>query len=182
MKFLFETFPVIIFFVAFKVFDIYVATFAAMAASIAQIGFLLAAKRKVDSMQWVGLALITIFGGLTIGLKDENFIKLKPTILYWLFAGTLFFSTIVFKKNLIKKAMSDKIQLKPEFKDRQWNQLNVSWILFFIAMGALNLLIAHQFSSDTWTNFKLGSIGILFVFVILQGVWLGKYIQEEDSK
>lgn len=182
MKFVFEIFPVIIFFIAFKLFDIYVATIAAMIASVIQIAWLLAKKRKVESMQWLGLALIVIFGGLTIGLQDENFIKIKPTILYWLFALTLAGSVIFFNKNLMKKALSEKIELKPEFKEKHWHLMNLSWILFFVGMGTLNLFIAFRFSTDIWTNFKLASIGLLFIFIVGQGLWLGKYAQADQDK
>jgi intracellular septation protein len=181
MKFLFESFPILIFFIAFKVFDIFIATFAAMASSVLQIGWLLFRKQKIEIMQWVSLGLIVVFGGLTITLQDENFIKIKPTILYWLFAIVLLGSSIFLRKNLIKKAMSAQINLKPEFTDRHWQILNFYWIIFFLLMGGLNLYIAKNFSSETWTNFKLSSIGILFVFILIQGMWLGKFMVVDES-
>jgi intracellular septation protein len=181
MKFLFESFPIIVFFIAFKLFDIYIATIAAMVSSIMQISWLIFTKKKVEAMQWVSLVLIIIFGGLTITLQDENFIKIKPTILYWLFALVLLGSSLIFKKNLIKKAMSEQIKLKPEFTDKHWQKLNLSWIAFFLFMGCLNLYISQKFDSEIWTNFKLSSIGILFAFILAQGLWLGKFLIEQKD-
>lgn len=181
MKFLFESFPILVFFIAFKLFDIYIATIAAMISSIIQISWLIFSKKKVEAMQWVSLVLIMIFGGLTIALQDENFIKIKPTILYWLFALVLLGSSLIFKKNLIKKAMSEQVKLKPEFTDKHWQKLNFSWVVFFLFMGCLNLYVSQKFDSEIWTNFKLSSIGILFVFILIQGLWLGKFLVNEDD-
>lgn len=181
MKFLFEIFPIVIFFIAFKSFDIYIATIAAMVSSIIQISWLIFTKKKIEAMQWVSLALIVIFGGLTIALQDENFIKIKPTILYWLFALVLLGSSLIFKKNLIKKAMSEQVKLKREFTDKHWQKLNFSWVTFFLFMGCLNLYISQKFDSEIWTNFKLSSIGILFVFILIQGLWLGKFLVNEEE-
>lgn len=181
MKFLFESFPIIVFFIAFKLFDIFVATIAAMASSVIQISWLLLNKKRIEVMQWVSLVLIIIFGSLTIALQDDNFIKIKPTILYWLFALVLTFSSMIFKKNLIKKAMSDQIKLKPEFTEKHWAKLNFSWIAFFLIMGCLNLYVSQKFNSEIWTNFKLSSIGILFAFILIQGLWLGKFLINEEE-
>src|SRR4030066_342708 len=102
MKFLFDLFPVILFFIAFKFSGIYVATAVAIAATFAQIGWLLARGRKVDTMLWVSLAIIVVFGGATLLLQDETFIKWKPTVLYWLFSAVLAVAALAFRKNLIR--------------------------------------------------------------------------------
>ncbi len=176
MKFLFDLFPVILFFIAFKAYDIYVATGVAIAASFAQIGWLLARRRKVDSMLWLSLAIIVLFGGATLLLRDETFIKWKPTVLYWLFGAVLAVSALVFRKNLIRKLMQEQIALP----DGIWARLNASWIAFFAFMGALNLFVAYRFSTDTWVDFKLfGSMGLTLAFVIGQGLLLAKHVQEE---
>lgn len=178
MKFLFDFFPIILFFAAFKIYGIYTATAVAIVATFAQIGWVWVKHRKVDTMLWVSLAIITIFGGATLLLHDETFIKWKPTVLYWLFAVVLLASAGLFKKNLIR-TMMEKQFTAPDFI---WRNLNLAWALFFAAMGVLNLYVAFNFSTDIWVNFKLfGSMGLMFVFVILQGLALSKYIEEKAS-
>jgi intracellular septation protein len=176
MKFLFDLFPVILFFIAFKVSGIYVATGVAIAATFAQIGWLLARGRKVDTMLWVSLAIIVVFGGATLWLQDETFIKWKPTVLYWLFGAVLAGSSLIFRKNLIRKLMEEQVSLP----DRVWGRLNASWIGFFALMGAANLVVAFNFSTDTWVNFKLfGGMGLMLAFVVAQSLLLSKYIEEK---
>lgn len=176
MKFLFDLFPVILFFIAFKVSGIYVATGVAIAASFAQIGWLLARGRKVDTMLWVSLAIIVVFGGATLWLQDETFIKWKPTVLYWLFGAVLAGSSLIFRRNLIRKLMEEQVSLP----DRVWGRLNASWIGFFALMGAANLIVAFNFPTDTWVNFKLfGGMGLMLAFVVAQSLLLAKYIEEK---
>jgi intracellular septation protein len=176
MKFLFDLFPVILFFIAFKVSGIYVATGVAIAATFAQIGWLLARGRKVDTMLWVSLAIIVVFGGATLWLQDETFIKWKPTVLYWLFGAVLAGSTLLFRKNLIRKLMEEQVSLP----DRVWGRLNASWIGFFALMGAANLIVAFNYPTDTWVNFKLfGGMGLMLAFVVAQSLLLAKYIEEK---
>ncbi|AKJ67883.1 hypothetical protein PATSB16_17360 [Pandoraea thiooxydans] len=177
MKFLFDLFPIILFFVAFKVAGIYAATAVAIAATVVMIGWVWFRHRKVEAMQWVSLAIIVVFGGATLVLHDDTFIKWKPTVLYWLFAGTLFVSELMFDRNLIR-AMMEKQMALPE---PVWRTLNISWALFFLAMGALNIAIAYHYSTSTWVNFKLfGSMGLMVVFIIIQSLWLGKYMKQDD--
>jgi intracellular septation protein len=176
MKFLFDLFPVILFFIAFKVSGIYVATGVAIAATFAQIGWLLLRGRKVDTMLWVSLAIIVLFGGATLWLQDETFIKWKPTVLYWLFGAVLAGATLIFRRNLIRKLMEEQISL-PE---RVWGQLNASWIGFFALMGAANLFVAYSFPTETWVNFKLfGGMGLMLAFVVGQSLLLAKHIEEK---
>lgn len=176
MKFLFDLFPVILFFIAFKVSGIYVATGVAIAATFAQIGWLLFRGRKVDTMLWVSLAIIVLFGGATLWLQDETFIKWKPTVLYWLFGAVLAGASLVFRRNLIRKLMEEQVSLP----DRVWGQLNASWIGFFALMGAANLIVAYNFPTDTWVNFKLfGGMGLMLAFVVAQSLLLAKYIEEK---
>lgn len=178
MKFLFDLFPVILFFIAFKFGDIFVATGVAIAATFAQIGWVWFKHRKVDNMLWVSLGIITVFGGMTLIFHDETFIKWKPTVLYWAFASTLIISALVFRKNLIRTLLTEQMKL-PE---PVWDQLNWSWAGFFIFMGFANLAVAFafNFSTDDWVNFKLfGGVGLMLVFVIAQGLILSKYIEEE---
>jgi intracellular septation protein len=178
VKFLFDFFPVILFFVAFKFAGIFVATATAIAATVAQIGWVLAKRRKVANMQWASLAIIVVFGGATLILRDETFIKWKPTVLYWV-AGVSFLGALAFKSNFVKAVMGEGIELPEPI----WTRLAVAWGLFFLFQGALNLWVAYNFSTDMWVNFKLfGGMGLMFAFVIAQAFWLSKYVQEEPAK
>jgi intracellular septation protein len=175
MKFLFDLFPVILFFLAFKVYDIFVATAVAIAAAIAQIGWLWLRHRQVDKMMWINLAIIVIFGGATLVSQNETFIKWKPTALYWLLATVLLVSNQIFRKNLVQTLLEKQIVLPMLV----WNKLNLGWIGFFISMGCVNLYVAFSFSLDTWVTFKLfGATGLMFIFIILQVIMLGRYLKD----
>jgi intracellular septation protein len=179
MKLLFDVFPVILFFVAFKLYGIYAATAVAMAASFAQIGWLWLRRRKIDTMLWVSLGVITIFGGATLILENETFIKWKPTVLYWLFGAVLAISALAFRKNLVRSMMQHQVSLP----DDVWARLLTSWIGFFAVMGALNLYVAYNFSTDAWVNFKLfGGMGLMLAFVLAQAMYISKYLPEEPAK
>jgi len=179
MKFLFDLFPIILFFIAFKFGDIYTATIVAMVATIGQILWVYYRHRKIDAMQWVSLVMILVFGSLTIFLHDKTFIQLKPTALYWLFAAVLFISSEFFQKNWIQVFMSKQVTLKEKNSHTVWRHLNRAWAAFFFVMGALNLYIAFEYSEETWVNFKLfGSTGLLVIFVITQGIWLSRHMEQ----
>ena len=178
MKFLFDLFPVILFFIAFKIYGIFVATAVAIAGTFLQIGWVWFRHRKVDTMLWVSLVIVTFFGGATLLLQDETFIKWKPTVLYWLFAGVLAGGALFMKKNLMKSLLSEQMQLP----DVAWTRMNWSWVGFFTFMGFANLAVAYSFSTDAWVNFKLfGGIGLMLAFVLVQGMLLSKYIEEEKK-
>ena len=178
MKFLFDLFPVILFFIAFKIYGIFVATAVAIAGTFLQIGWVWFRHRKVDTMLWVSLVIVTFFGGATLLLQDETFIKWKPTVLYWLFAGILAGGALFMKKNLMKSLLSEQMQLP----DVAWTRMNWSWVGFFTFMGFANLAVAYSFSTDAWVNFKLfGGMGLMLVFVLAQGMVLSRYIEEEPK-
>jgi intracellular septation protein len=178
VKFLFDFFPVILFFVAFKVSGIFVATGVAIAATVLQFGYVLARRRKPSNMQWMALVTVVVFGGATLVLQDETFIKWKPSVLYWL-AGVVFIGGLMFKTNLVKAVMSEGITLPEPI----WTKLAVAWGVFFLFKGTLNLWVAYNFSTETWVNFKLfGGFGLMIAFVIAQALWLSRYVQEEPPK
>jgi intracellular septation protein len=177
MKFLFDLFPVLLFFIAFKLADIYVATIVAIATTILQISWLLFKKRKVEPMLWVSLVIIVVFGGATLIFKNETFIKCKPTVLYWAFALALLISNLKFNKNFIRSLMEKQMQLPEPL----WVKLLFSWILFFTAMGFINLFVAFNYTTEEWVNFKLfGSMGLMLLFVIGQSVVLAKHSKENN--
>lgn len=177
MKFLFDFFPILLFFIAYKFYGIYVATGVAIVASFVQIGWVLARGRKVDTMMWASLAIIVVFGGATLLLHNETFIKWKPTVLYWLFAVILLGGAWLFNKNIIRSMMGKQMTLP----DPVWAKLNLSWAGFFVVMGFANLYVAYNFSTDTWVNFKLfGSTAMMFVFVIAQSLMLSKHMDPKE--
>ncbi|HXD39786.1 MAG TPA: septation protein A [Ramlibacter sp.] len=179
MKLLLDFFPIILFFVAFKLAGIYVATGVAIAATVIQIAWLRHRTGKVEPMQWVSLAVIVLFGGATIALQNETFIKWKPTVLYWLMAGTLMAGQLVFRKNLLKTLMGSQLELP----DAAWRVTNWSWIVFFAIMGVANLWVAFNFDTNTWVNFKLfGGLGLMALFVIAQALYLGRYLKADQVR
>jgi intracellular septation protein len=179
MKLLFDLFPVIVFFVAFKLADIYVATAAAIAATFIQVGWLKMRRKPVDTMLWASLGLIVVFGGATLALQDETFIKWKPTVLYWLFAVVLAASALFLRRNLIRTMLQAQVELP----DAVWTKLNWSWVGFFAFMGAANLYVAFSFPTDLWVNFKLfGGTGLMLLFVIGQAVFVARYTEDEGKK
>lgn len=178
MKFLFDLFPVLLFFIAYKVYGIFVATGVAIVASFVQIGWLLLRGRKVDPMLWLSLLIIAVFGGATIWLQNETFIKWKPTVLYWLFGVVLAVSVTFFHKNLIRALMAAQLELP----DDAWARLNWSWVGFFIFMGIANLYVAYNYTTDTWVNFKLfGGTGLMLVFIVAQAMLLSRYVEDKGS-
>jgi intracellular septation protein len=203
-KLLFDLFPVILFFIAYKIGDanaeatrafmagiglpqpagaddkpgIYLATLVAIVASIGQIGWVKLRGHKVETMLWVSLGIIVLFGGATLWLHDESFIKWKPTVLYWVFSAIIF-GAAAFGRNVIRSLMGGNMELPAV----AWSRLNASWGGFFAFMGLANLIVAFNFSTGTWVNFKLfGSLGLMLVFVIGQSMMLAKYMDKEEKQ
>jgi intracellular septation protein len=175
MKFLFDLFPVALFFVAIQIWDIFVATAVAIAATFAQVGWLLFRKKRIEPMLWASLAIIAVFGGLTLYLRDKTFILWKPTVLYWLFGAVLAGSALA-RRNLIRALLGAQMKLP----DALWGRLNWTWVGFFAFMGAANLYVAFNYSEKIWASFKLfGGIGLMLLFVIGQSLVLAKYVEEE---
>ncbi len=178
MKLLFDLFPIILFFIAFKFAGIYVATSVAIAATVVQIAWSKWRHGKIDTMLWVSFVIIAVFGGATLYLHDATFIKLKPTVLYWLFSATLLFANLFFKQNLIRSLLGEKIALPLHV----WQRLNLFWSLFFAVLGLLNLYVAFNYSEDAWVNFKLfGFTGLMIVFILGQSAWLARYVDEKKE-
>ncbi len=179
MKFLFDLLPVILFFATFKVAGIFTATAVAIVTTLAQIGWVKWHHGKIDGMLLASGAIVVVFGGATLLLHDETFIKWKPTVLYWMFALILFTAEIFWRKNLIRSMMEEQITLP----DAIWRTLNHAWAGFFAGLGALNLYVAFHYTTEQWVNFKLfGATGLMLAFVVAQSLLLSKYIEEKEGK
>jgi intracellular septation protein len=176
MKLLFDLFPVILFFIAYKFFGIYAATAVAMVATVGQIIYCKIKHGTVDNMLIISGVLIVVFGGATLFLKDPKFIQWKPTILYWLFGAGLLISQYFFHKNPMRSLMEKQVALPENI----WTKINIAWAALFILLGFLNLYVAFNYPEDTWVNFKLfGITGIMFVFIIAQTLLLSKHLPKE---
>lgn len=205
MKFLFDLFPVLLFFAVYSwagknpekaqaiaenylsifvgnadaiadIAPILLATAIAIIATIAQVLYLKIRRQKIEPMLWISLVIIVVLGGATIYFGSEEFIKWKPTVLYWLFAAVLLLSHLIFKKNLIRVMIEKQIQL-PDFV---WGRLNYAWAIFFTLMGFINLYVAFWggYSTATWVSFKLfGGIGLMALFVVGQSIYLARYMK-----
>lgn len=178
MKFLFDLFPILLFFVAYKVYDIYVATAVAIGAAFLQTGLFWLKHRKFEKMHVITLGILIVFGGLTLLLRDPLFIKWKPTVVNWLFGISFLGSQFIGKKSMVERMMGHAITV-PE---HVWPRLNWAWVWFFIGMGFLNLYVAFNFSEDAWVNFKLfGMMGLTLVFVFGQAFYLSRYMVTEGE-
>lgn len=178
MKLLFDLFPILLFFAAYKAADIYVATGVAIAATVVQIAWLKARGRKVEPMQWASLAIIVVFGGMTLLFRDETFIKWKPTVLYGLFAAGLLLAPRLTGRNPLRAMMGSQIAM-PE---AAWQRLTLAWVAFFVAMGALNLFVAYTFALDVWVDFKVfGTLALTMLFVVAQAFWIGRHAHEAGA-
>jgi len=178
MKQLFEFFPIILFFIAYKFYDIYVATAVVMVATLIQVAYSWIRHRKVESMQWITLVLVVIMGGLTLYLQDEQFIKWKLSIIEWLFGAAFLSSQFIGKKTFVERMMSANLTLPGTV----WKRLNLLWGLFFTSVGFINLYVMHHFNTDDWVTFKtFGVPGLMVLFIVLQMVYLYKYMPETEE-
>ncbi|RXZ42182.1 septation protein A [Crenobacter cavernae] len=177
MKAFADFFPVLLFFAVYWASrDMFLATGAAIAASVAFTGYAWFRHRRVETMQWVSLGLIVVLGGATLLFHDKHFIMWKPTALYWLITGALLAGELT-GKNGIRALLGKQMELP----DDAWRLLNRAWMAFFAFMGGLNLWVAYSFSEATWVNFKLfGGIGLMLVFAIGQSFYLSKYQEERE--
>jgi intracellular septation protein len=178
MKLLFDFLPIVLFFTAFKLYGIYVATAVAVGASIAQVGFSWLRHRQVETMHLVTLALIVVLGGATLLLHDEMFIKWKPTAVNWAFAVAFLGSQFVGRKPLVERMLTGTLELPRPV----WQRLNLSWVAFFLTMGAANIYVIYNFDTDTWVDFKLfGMLGLTILFLIVQAFYLARHIKPEED-
>ncbi len=178
MKQLFELFPIVLFFIAYKFYDIYVATAVVMVATMIQVSFSWFKYRKVEAMQWITLVLIIIMGGATLYLQDEQFIKWKLSIIEWLFGAAFLGSQFIGKKPFVERMMSASITLPSII----WKRLNMLWGGFFLSVGFINIYVMYNFTTDDWVTFKtFGVPGLMVIFIVLQMIFLYKYIPNTEE-
>ncbi|MFZ4288881.1 septation protein A [Variovorax sp. HJSM1_2] len=177
MKTLLDFLPILLFFGAYKFADIYVATGVLMAASVVQMAAIYLIDRKLQTMHKITLALVLIFGALTLMLHDERFIKWKPTVLYAAMAIALTFAVWVLKKNFLKMMLGSQLQLP----DAVWMRLNVAWIGYCVFMSIVNGYVAAYYTTEQWVDFKLWGYVFPLAFIIGQGVYVSRHIQHEDK-
>ncbi len=179
MQLLFDFFPVIAFFVAYKLADIYVATGVIIVAVVIQVAVQWARHRKVSPMTLISGALVLVFGTITLLVHDKTFIQWKPTVLNWLFGAGFLVSQFFGEQPVIQRLMGANLTLERPV----WIKLNLMWVAFFFLMGALNLYVAFSFEESTWVNFKLfGMLGLTMVFALLQGVWLSSKMPADEAQ
>jgi intracellular septation protein len=179
MNALFDFFPIIIFFIAFKIYGIYIATAAVIVASTLQIAIFWLRFRRFELTHVITFAIVFILGGATIITKDPSFIKWKPTVVSWLmvtvFIGMHFFG----KKSLLQYMLDKKITLEKAV----WNKLNWNWMIFLTLVGAINLYVAYHFSTAAWVNFKVfGVLGATIIFSVLQSIYINKHMTEQPQQ
>lgn len=179
MKMMFDFLPVLLFFLVYKMIDIYAATAVLIGACALQtIGHRLF-KGHFEKSHLITLLLVVLFGGLTLYLQDETFIKWKPTAINWLFAIMFIGSQFIGEKTIIERMMGSNLTLPSSV----WTRLNLAWATFFIALGALNIYVAFAFDTDTWVNFKLfGLMGLTFIFIIGQSIYLLPHLKEHEEE
>jgi intracellular septation protein len=177
MKILIDFFPILLFFGAYKLYDIYAATAVLMVATVAQMALIYVIDRRLQTLHKVTLVLILVFGALTLGLHDERFIKWKPTVLYAAMAIALGVALWLMKKNFLKLMLGSQLQLP----DRVWTRLNVAWIAYSFFMAALNGYVAAFYSTEAWVNFKLWGYAFPLVFIIGQGVYIARYLKTDKA-
>jgi intracellular septation protein len=203
LKLLLDLLPVIVFFTAFRIakaspqaahnwavavlgslpaageaasdiVPVILATACAIVATLIQVGWLLIRRARVSASVWLSAGLIVVFGGLTVWLHNEWFIKWKPTLLYWAFAAVLGGGQWVWKRNLLGVLFSSELQL-PQVA---WDRLLVAWTAFFLLLGSVNLVVAYRYSTETWVNFKtFGLLGLTFAYSISTGLYVARHLK-----
>lgn len=177
MQFFFDFLPLIVFFVVYKAAGILWATGAIIAATAVTVTYQWLKQRTVNRMQLISAALVAVFGGITLLVRDAIFIQWKPTIVYWLFAVAFLATQLWTAKPLIQRMLEEAIELPRA----DWMRLNLAWTVFFGVMGLLNLYVVYNFDEPTWVNFKLfGTLGLTVAMVVVQALWLAKRIPHKE--
>ena len=176
MKILIDFFPILLFFGAYKMFNIYTATGVLMAATVLQMGLIYAIDRKLQAMHKITLVLILLFGTLTLVLQDDRFIKWKPTVLYGAMSMALAVALWALKKNFLKMLLGSQLDLP----DAVWQRLNVAWIVYCAFMSAINAYVVMNFSTEAWVDFKLWGYVFPLVFLVAQGIYIAPHLKGDE--
>jgi intracellular septation protein len=178
MKILIDFFPILLFFGTFKIYGIYVGTAVLMAATVVQMGLIYKIDHKLQMMHKITLALVLVFGALTLVLQDDRFIKWKPTVLYAAMALGLAVALWIMKKNFLKLMLGSQLTLP----DNVWMRLNLIWIVYCVFMSVINGYVAANFSTEAWVDFKLWGYVFPLVFIVGQGFYISRYITADETK
>jgi intracellular septation protein len=178
MKILIDFFPILLFFGAYKFYDIYAATGVLMAATVAQMGLIYAIDRKLQLMHKITLALILGFGAMTLLLHDERFIKWKPTVLYAAMAIALAVALWGMRKNILQLLLGSQMELPAAV----WGKLNLAWIAYCVFMAALNGYVAAFYSTEDWVNFKLWGYAFPLIFLVGQGFYIARHLKADTPQ
>jgi intracellular septation protein len=178
MKILIDFFPILLFFGAYKAYDIYIGTGVLMAATMIQMGLIYTLDRKLTVMHKITLALVLVFGTLTLVLHDERFIKWKPTVLYAAMAIGLALAVWVWKKNFLKLLLGSQLELP----DPVWMRLNMVWVVYCVFMSLINAYVAAYYSTEAWVNFKLWGYAFPLVFIVAQGFYISRYLKADEPE
>lgn len=178
MRTLLDFLPILLFFGAYKLYDIYVATGVLMVATLLQMAVIYAMDRKLQTMHKITLLLVLAFGALTLLLHDDRFIKWKPTVLYAAIGIGLAVALWGFRKNFLKALLGTQLALP----DPVWMNLNRAWIVYCAFMAGLNAYVAAYFSTDAWVNFKLWGYAFPLAFIVAQGFYVARYLQSDEPK
>lgn len=177
MKLLIDFFPILIFFVTYKLWGIYAATAAIMAATVLQTAWIWKTEKTLQTLHKLTLGLVLVFGALTLFLHDERFIKIKPTLLYTAMAVALWATMVFWRKNPLQVLLGQQLPLP----DQVWHRLTWAWVFYGLFMAAINAYVAWQFSTDDWVNFKLWGYVFPLVFLLGQGLYLMKHLPRQDK-
>lgn len=176
MKLVFDFLPILLFFIAYKNYDISVATGVLIIASVAQVSWIWFRHHRIERMPLITTLLVIVFGGATLIFQDEVFVKWKPTVANWLFCLVFFGTQWIGKKTLLERMLGASTAL-PE---AAWIRLNAAWALFFFMLGLVNLYVMYQFDTDTWVNFKLfGMLGLTLAFVLGQAFYIAQHLKTD---
>jgi intracellular septation protein len=179
MQLLVDFIPIIIFFVAYKLYGMYVATAAIMIAISIQIAVQWFTKRTVNKMLLVSGVLVLIFGGITLALRDPLFIQWKLTVVDGLFAIAFLLSRYIGKQTLVERIMGHAIELPQSM----WRQLNMMWVGNFAFLAIANVYVIYNFSEEFWVNFKVwGTLGFTIVIALIQGIWIARTLPPEQQE
>ncbi|RYF73650.1 MAG: septation protein A [Comamonadaceae bacterium] len=176
MKLLLDFLPILLFFGAFKLYGIYVATAVLMAATVVQMLIVYATEKKLQTMQKATLVLILAFGTLTLVLQDDRFIKWKPTVLYGAMSLAMAVALWGFRKNFLHMMLGSQLTLPPQV----WTRLSIAWIVYCAFMAAINAYVALYFSTDAWVDFKLWGYVFPVAFLVAQGLYIAPHLKTDE--